>query len=108
MKLIRTALTLLAVGLFASCGNDQQAELSKLRSEVSALKGELSAITKERDELKFAPSRLLAEAEALAANSKWEEAKNKANELLSKHLGSPDAAKAQTLITKASTAIAAQ
>jgi hypothetical protein len=108
MQTTRTAAAFLAIALLASCGNDERAEVAKLRSEVASLRAELGAVSRERDDLKFGPARLLAEAESLAASSKWAEAKGRAEALVAKHPTSPEAPRAQALAAKASTAMAAQ
>ena len=100
------ACTAAALALLFACSDQRHGDVSKLQVEVAGLRGELATVKQERDELKFGPAKLLAEAEASILKADWAQAKKQAETLVAKHPGTPEYSKAIELISKANDALA--
>lgn len=99
-------LLLCVLSFICGCGPSQQ-EYEQARKRVTELEAQVAALNSELEEIKFGPSRLLAQAKsAFKANSDVE-AKNLLADLLKQHPSSPEFTEATILFSKVNSRIAA-
>ena len=99
-------LLLCVLSFICGCGPSQQ-EYEQARKRVTELETQVAALNSELEEIKFGPSRLLAQAKsAYKANSDIE-AKNLLAELMKQHPSSPEITEATILLSKVNSRIIA-
>lgn len=105
MKLLRFLLLVCTFSVVAACDGEASRRAQTLQTENTTLRKEMEGVKRELDELKFGPSRLLAQIDPAAGKGDWLAVKKLAEDLITRHPTSTEAAQAKQLLVNAEAAL---